>query len=78
MRSIFATFLAALVVLNSGCQVSRALKQPIPASAAVGIQDERTQRISQVIRETMRKENIPGVSVAVIDSGQIVWAQGFG
>ena len=26
----------------------------------------------------MRKEGIPGVSVAVIDHGQIVWAQGFG
>jgi CubicO group peptidase (beta-lactamase class C family) len=58
--------------------VSRALKQPIPASAAVGIQDERTQRIGQVIRDTMCKEDIPGVSVAVIDHGQIVWAQGFG
>ncbi|MGE5296680.1 MAG: serine hydrolase domain-containing protein, partial [Solirubrobacterales bacterium] len=55
-----------------------ALKQSIPASAAVGIQDERTQRISEVIRNTMRKEDIPGVSVAVIDGGEIVWAQGFG
>ena len=26
----------------------------------------------------MRKEGIPGVSVAVIDGGEIVWAQGFG
>lgn len=26
----------------------------------------------------MRKENIPGISVAVVDHGKIVWAQGFG
>ncbi len=26
----------------------------------------------------MREENIPGLSVAVIDQGRIVWAQGFG
>jgi CubicO group peptidase (beta-lactamase class C family) len=40
----------------------------------VGAQDERTQRIAEVIRDTMRKEGIPGVSVAVIDGGEIVWA----
>jgi CubicO group peptidase (beta-lactamase class C family) len=78
MRSHLAAFLAVLVVLSAGCQVSRALKQPIPASAAVGTQDERTQRIAEVIRDTMRKEGIPGVSVAVIDGAEIAWAQGFG
>jgi CubicO group peptidase (beta-lactamase class C family) len=78
VRSHLAAFLAVLVVLSAGCQVSRALKQPIPASAAVGTQDERTQRIAEVIRDTMRKEGIPGVSVAVIDGAEIAWAQGFG
>ncbi|MBM4028676.1 MAG: beta-lactamase family protein [Planctomycetes bacterium] len=78
MRLRLATVLAILVALGAGCQVSRALKQSIPASAAVGTQDERTQRISAVIRDTMRKEHIPGVAVAVIDGGAIVWAQGFG
>ncbi|MBN1507879.1 MAG: beta-lactamase family protein [Sedimentisphaerales bacterium] len=78
MRNCLAIFLGILVVFSSGCQVSRALNQPIPASAAVGIQDERTQRIAEVIRDTMRKENIAGISVAVVDHGQIVWAQGFG
>lgn len=78
MRLRLAAFLIVLVVVSAGCQVSRALRQPIPASAAVGVQNERTQRIAEVIRDTMRKENIPGVSVAVIDGGQIAWAQGFG
>jgi CubicO group peptidase (beta-lactamase class C family) len=70
--------LSVAVFLGCGCQIDRALKQPIPASAIVGIQDQRTERIGQVIRATMRKESIPGVSVAVIDHGQIVWARGFG
>ena len=78
MRSHLVVFLGVLTALNSGCQVSRALKQPIPASSAVGIHDERTERIGEIIRETMRKEGVPGVSVAVIDQGEIVWAQGFG
>jgi len=78
MRDRLAILLGALAVLSSGCQVSRAMKQPIPASPAVGIQDERTRRIGEVIRDTMRKENIAGISVAVVDHGKIVWAQGFG
>ena len=78
MRNRIVVILATVIVLASGCQVSQALKQPIPASQPVGIQDERTERIARVIRDTMRKEGIPGVSIAVIDSGEIVWAQGFG
>ena len=70
--------LGVLAVLGSGCQVRQALKQSIPASPTIGIQDERTERISQAIRETMRKEGIPGLSIAIIDGGRLVWAQGFG
>ena len=78
MRECRVILLGVVAFLGCGCQIDRALKQPIPASSAVGIQDQRTERIGQVIRDTMRKESIPGVSVAVIDGGQIVWAQGFG
>jgi CubicO group peptidase (beta-lactamase class C family) len=78
MRSHLVLFLGILTTLSSGCEVSRALKQPIPTSGAIGIDDERTQRIGELIRETMRKEGVPGVSIAVIDGGRIVWAQGFG
>jgi len=78
MRNRTIVALATATLLACGCQVHQALKQPIPASAAVGAQDERTQRIAEVIRNTMRKEGIPGVSVAVIDRGEIVWARGFG
>ncbi|MGA2865216.1 MAG: serine hydrolase domain-containing protein [Verrucomicrobiota bacterium] len=70
--------ICALLPLTSGCQVTRALKQPIPASAPLGGADERTERIAKVVRDTMRKEGIPGLSIAVIDHGEVVWAQGFG
>jgi CubicO group peptidase (beta-lactamase class C family) len=78
MKILFAIAFAVLTLANSGCQTSRALKQPIPVSRAIGIQDERTERIGKVIQETMRKENIPGISVAIVDHGKIIWAQGFG
>lgn len=77
MRILF--FIAAVLAgLSAGCQTGRALKASIPASEPLGLHDERTERIGQVVRETMRKEGIAGCSVAVIDHGQLVWAQGFG
>jgi CubicO group peptidase (beta-lactamase class C family) len=80
-RVLMRTPIIVLAVLASfccGCQTRRALRQPIPASQAVGLRDERTVRIGDVVRETMRRENIPGCSVAVIDDGKVLWAQGFG
>src|SRR3954466_13562257 len=50
----------------------------LSASAATGARDKRTERIGEVIRNTMRLQCIPGISVAVVDHGEIVWAQGFG
>jgi CubicO group peptidase (beta-lactamase class C family) len=73
--SVVAVVLAGLC---AGCQTGRALKGSIPASEPVGLHDARTERIGEVVRRTMRKEGIPGCSVAVIDHGDIVWAQGFG
>jgi CubicO group peptidase (beta-lactamase class C family) len=67
-----------MVWVVSGCQVSRILRHPIPASSPVGLQDERIERIGRVVRDQMRKKAIPGVSIAVVDEGQLVWAQGFG
>ena len=73
-----ATLMGLLMVVATGCQVTRALKQPIPASAPIGVADERTERIGKTIQDVMRKEGIPGLSIAVIDGGELVWAQGFG
>lgn len=70
--------LSVLLGLCAGCQTRRGLEQPIPASPAFGQANEHTARISEVVRQLMRQENIPGCSVAVIDHGELVWAQGFG
>ena len=77
-RIIYIVLTIWLGIINSGCYVSHALRETIPSSAAIGIQDERTVRIEAVIKKTMRRKRIPGISVAVIDGGELVWAQGFG
>jgi CubicO group peptidase (beta-lactamase class C family) len=75
---IVAITLAVVAGACAGCQTSRALKGTIPASEAVGLHDRRTERVGETVLQTMRKEGIPGCSVAVIDHGEVVWAQGFG
>ncbi len=75
---IVCVMAAVLASLCAGCQTSRALKGTIPGSEPVGLHDQRTERIGEAVRQTMRKEGIPGVSIAVIDHGEVVWAQGFG
>jgi len=79
MNHIVYTVLAVwLGIIVTGCQVKRALRATIPCSRPIGIQDERTEHVSSVIRKTMRRQGVPGVSVAVIDGGELIWARGFG
>ena len=60
--------LLIVMVIGSGCEVTRALRQPIPSSARDNTQDERAERIGEVIRDTMRAEGIPAISVARSES----------
>ncbi len=39
---------------------------------------EQTQQLNQFIRDAMEKLLIPGVSVAIVQKGQVVYAEGFG
>jgi CubicO group peptidase (beta-lactamase class C family) len=75
---IISVIAAVLAGMCAGCQTARALKGSIPVSEAVGLHDARIERIGETVRQTMRREGIPGCSVAVIDHGEVVWAQGFG
>ena len=34
--------------------------------------------LSSRIQEGMKKENIPGLSIAIVDNGKIIWSNGFG
>ena len=77
MRSA-AIIAAVLAGLCAGCHTGRTSKAIIPVSEAVGLHDERAERIKEAVCETLRKEGIPGCSIAVVDHGEIVWAQGFG
>jgi CubicO group peptidase (beta-lactamase class C family) len=49
--------------------------QPGPATHAVAVDPKR---IGDVVREEMQRQRIPGVSLAIVKAGQIVYAEGFG
>jgi len=57
-----------VMVIGSGCEVICALRQPILSSVWDNTQDERVERIGEVIRDTMRAEGIPAISVARSES----------
>jgi CubicO group peptidase (beta-lactamase class C family) len=44
----------------------------------MGVHARQMEHLQGVVRETMLQNHIPGLSLAVIDHGQLVWAQGFG
>src|SRR5215470_2484909 len=71
LRLLSAAALAALVA---------ACAAPVPRPEAVGAEDYKAVHayIAALAREEMRKANVTGLSVALVDDQHIVWADGFG
>jgi CubicO group peptidase (beta-lactamase class C family) len=75
-----AAMAAALVQVPAGPEAApieerleQALQAMVPPVAVAG----RTYR-PRPVTELMGSENVPGISVAVVEDGRIVWARGFG
>ncbi len=72
LSCIFAGIVITLLIL-SGCASSH---------PKTGTSEEPYQRtrgaIASLIREEMRRYNIQGLSIALVDDQKIIWAQGFG
>lgn len=80
MRFNILRVVVAVLALSTftGCQIDRALSGRIPSSAPVGLNDDRTARIAAFVKKTMKQEGVPAVSIAVIERGELLWAQAFG
>jgi len=55
--------------------------QQVPSSADVGPAQpwgDAAERARQIVRAALAEQNVPGFSVAVGASGEVVWAEGFG
>lgn len=77
----------------AAAMISVAAAQPQPGAGELPVAERLEQALQQMVppvvvagrdyqprpvTELMQWENVPGVSVAVIDDGRIVWARGFG
>ncbi len=74
MRSRRRRTLAALAVLLTACA------SPVPRPEAVGRRDYGAVRayIAALAEQEMRKADVTGLSVALVDDQNLVWADGFG
>lgn len=72
-RTATVSLLAALVLI--GCAATRpAASAASPAVAG----DARVERFRQQVESNRERLGIPGLSVAVIENGQLLWTEGFG
>lgn len=78
MKTATAITLALVTTACTGC----AMSTPTQAYAASSPQAERysalRRQMSALITRGMKKHQVTGMSVALLDGGELVWAQGYG
>ncbi|HEX8442210.1 MAG TPA: serine hydrolase domain-containing protein [Allosphingosinicella sp.] len=81
LSTIWAAALTAAVVQQpagpDGEAIQQRLEQALQTMVPLVKVAGRTYR-SRTVAELMQSENVPGISVAVVDDGRIVWARAYG
>jgi CubicO group peptidase (beta-lactamase class C family) len=76
------SWLILLLTALVACEPVDGPSTPTPDDVAAGlltaIQLEGEEPDTHLLEERMERYNVPGVSVAVMDDGQVVWARGWG
>lgn len=72
--SLRPVLLFSLLIANTGCGE----RAPAPPQIRPGDYQTVIDHLRQQIPEQMRKNHVPGLSVALVDGQEIIWAEGFG
>lgn len=72
------TFLALLLALGTAGNAQEARIRKIAATVVEIPMGEKEPPLKLSLDQALKAYNVPGISVAVIDNYQIVWAKGFG
>ena len=72
----FRHFTIVLLTVISICGCSTAPKKPDRITP--GVYDYAKEHIAWLTRKEMKKNQVMGVSIAIVDDQRIVWTQGFG
>lgn len=77
-QSLIVIFTFTLSIFIGGCSVST----PVSQASGANLENNRyatlIQNMSANIIKGMKKHKVTGMSVALVDDGEIVWSQGFG
>lgn len=76
MRTILAAMLATTFAIPASAQSTT--QRSVETSLLPAVVFDDAQPETWTIAERMKRWNIPGVSVAVIDDGKIIWTAGYG
>lgn len=80
LKNITTTVLFIFIGLTANACSTRTVISPDIAATTSGASryNQLKQEMSELIGNGMRKHKVTGMSVALVDDGEIVWAQGFG
>ena len=79
MKTSLNFLIFMLVVLNYSCRNSESLKiDDVENDLLAAISNSIDNPVKYNIYQRMKYYNVPGVSIAVIDNDEIVWAKGYG
>jgi len=75
-KKIIYLILAIITFLTTACTNRLEMSMPLPKKAG----DYEQFRIfaTKYIEKQMKKYNVPGASIAIVDGNKIIWAKGFG
>ncbi len=74
--TLLAFLVMALLIFTPGLQVSAAAT--ISPALAENSTESVIAKYRELIPQEMRKQNIPGMTIAIVDNNQVVWSEGFG
>ncbi|KZN49193.1 serine hydrolase domain-containing protein [Pseudoalteromonas luteoviolacea] len=77
-KTVIATLIAGIFIAPNIGFASEQGSTNIKLELLPLVQVKGEQYVSSTIEKEMRKHNLPGLSVAVVKNGQVVWAEGFG
>ncbi len=71
-------FVAMLLASNASIVVQAQKQKPVPAPAAATTPAAKLQGLDDLASSAMKEWKVPGVAIAVVQDGKVIYAKGYG